>query len=264
MGQEKKQKGKLRNFLHKYKRQVRNIALLLGVAILISFAFLGILLLAGVIQYSPETGFWISSLGFQQIKDKWYTWIIFLGLQIIATTLLCFVPGTSMMFITLGVAIFGTTWQCFLICFSGVILSSVTMDLIGRFGGTKLIKKLVGEQEYESALKVVQEKGIVYVPVMYCLPLFPDDAICMICGTMKMKFWLHLIYIILCRGIGGATIVFGLNLIPYKSFTTFYDWFVCVAVIIVYVLILLYIARKIDKWLTKKMSEKKENDNEQE
>ena len=58
------------------------------------------------------------------------------------------------------------------------------MDLIGRFGGNKAIVKILGQEEYDEAKDLIQEKGMVYVPVMYLLPIFPDDAICMVSGVV--------------------------------------------------------------------------------
>lgn len=116
-----------------------------------------------------------------------WSWLMFLVLQILTTVLLCFVPGTSMTFTTLAVILFGANYKAFLICFSGIFLSSAIMDAIGRFGGSVLIQKLVGKKDYNNALNLLQTKGMVYVPVMYLLPVFPDDAICMCCGALKIN-----------------------------------------------------------------------------
>lgn len=195
--------------------------------------------------------------------------LIFLILQILSTVLLCFVPATSMTFITLGVIMFGANWKAFLICFSGIIISSFLMDAIGRFGGSKLIIKLVGEKTYNEALELLQTKGVVYVPIMYLLPVFPDDAICMCCGALKIKWWVHYIEIILCRGIGCATIVFGVNLLPQDLMnalspfdwafisTHIFDYLTMLTVLAFWVIVMLFIARKIDKWLTNKWRVKK-------
>ena len=205
---------------------------------------------------------WISSTGGWSV-------VVFLLVMIAFTTLLSFVPVASMTFILVGVALFGPNWKTFLICFAGVILSSVLMDLIGRFGGSKLIKLLIGEDDYNEAAGLVQEKGMVYVPVMYLLPIFPDDAICMVSGATKMNFWVHLLEIILCRGIGCATIVFGLQIIPQdlvnnlKVFNWTYighnliEYIRLLVLIVTYLGLLFFFTRKIDKWLTKYLKKRK-------
>lgn len=200
-------------------------------------------------------------------------WIVFLLLQIIITVFLCFIPGTSMIFIALGVILYGSNFTTFLLCFSGVILSSVGMDLVGRFGGSKLIKKLIGASEYENALGIVREKGIVYVPIFYLVAGFPDDAICMVCGAIKIKFWVHLIEIITCRGIGVATIVFGVNILPteltenLKNLNWSYigshlwDYIVVVTVLVFWILMLLKIAGIIDKKIGGKNRDENKTEN---
>ena len=198
-------------------------------------------------------------------------WIVFLLLQVICTVLLCVVPAVSMTFITVGVILFGANWKTFLLCFSGVIIASVIMDLLGRFGGSRLIVKLIGQKSYDETFALLQEKGMVYVPVMYLLPIFPDDFICMLCGSLRVKFWVHLIEIVLCRGIGCATIVFGVSILPVelisalKSFdwafigSHLWDYITMITVLVFWIIVLLFIARRIDVWLSKRIK-KKEGD----
>ena len=142
----------------------------------------------------------------------------------------------------------------FLICFGSVVITSVVMDLIGRFGGNKAIVKILGKEDYEEAKDLIQEKGMIYVPVMYLLPIFPDDAICMVSGATKMNFWVHFAEIVLCRGIGCATIIFGVQIIPpqVSSFTStnIVEYLRVGILIIAYLGLLLYLTRRIDKWLS--------------
>ena len=242
------------NWLKKNKKIIFRLLLLLFSIIFLSLLVFLIFYLTGVIEFNDGFSFNIEL--FDGIKGYWWSYLVFLLLQVIFTTLLCFAPGGSMAFILLGVALFGASWETFLLCFSGVVLSSILMDILGRFGGTKMIIKLIGEDDYNKALKILTEKGSVYLPVMYIMPVFPDDALCMIAGMIKIKFWLHLLYIVLCRGIGVATIVFGISIIPFNTFTTLWDWLVCGAVLLVYICLILFIARKIDLFLSKRLKNK--------
>lgn len=192
---------------------------------------------------------WVGSLG------AW-AWVICLLLQIVVSILLCFIPATNMTFIILEVALFGATWQTFLLAFAGVILSSVGMDLIGRFGGSKLVIKLVGQDDYEKATTLIKRKGQIYIPLFYLFPFFPDDAICCACGVSKINFWYNLVSIIVARGIGVATIVFGISLIPYETFTTPYEWIVCIASVGFIVLCAFYVANKIGRFIERRIEKK--------
>ena len=190
--------------------------------------------------------------------------ISYVILRVVCTIFLSFMPACSMIFDLLSLAVFDylPPFVIFLICFASVVITSVVMDLIGRFGGNKAIIKILGQKDYDEAKDLIQEKGMVYVPVMYLLPIFPDDAICMVSGATKMNFWVHLLEIILCRGIGCATVIFGVQIIPPEvtSFTSrnILDYLRVVVLIVAYVGLLLYLTRKVDKWLTKFLKKKKE------
>ena len=189
--------------------------------------------------------------------------IAYIALRVVATIFLSFMPACSMMFDLLSLATFSYLPPAgiFGICFASVVITSVVMDLIGRFGGNKAIIKILGQKDYDEAKDLVQEKGMVYVPVMYLLPIFPDDAICMVSGATKMNFWIHLLEIVLCRGIGCATIIFGVQIIPSEvsSFTSRnpLDYIRIGALILAYLGLLLYLTRRIDKWLSAYLKNKK-------
>ena len=142
------------------------------------------------------------------------------------------------------------------------------IDAIGRFGGSKVIVKIFGEEEYLKTERLINERGLVYVPIMYLLPLFPDDFICLCVGSMKMKWWLHMLYGAIGKAVGIATVVFGVSLIPVElflplSFDKLYNWFVLIACLIVYITCLFKGARWLDKKLSgwmKKRREAKENE----
>ena len=203
------------NWLKKNKKIIFRLLLLLFSIIFLSLLVFLIFYLTGVIEFNDGFSFNIEL--FDGIKGYWWSYLVFLLLQVIFTTLLCFAPGGSMAFILLGVALFGASWETFLLCFSGVVLSSILMDILGRFGGNKMIIKLIGEDDYNKALKILTEKGSVYLPVMYIMPVFPDDALCMIAGMIKIKFWLHLLYIVLYAYLLFIRNYVNINLLNYET-----------------------------------------------
>ena len=248
----------------KLKKYLKILVVLLVVAA-ISVALYFVLRHFGLTDSEKLKG-WIKSTG------GWAV-IVYILLRVLFTIFLSFVPACSMIFDLLSVATFDyyPPIVIFLICFTSVVITSVIMDLIGRFGGNKAIIKILGKEDYEEAKDLVQEKGMVYVPVMYLLPIFPDDAICMVSGATKMNFWVHLAEIVLCRGIGCATIVFGLQIIPQdlvnnlKEFNWVYignniiEYIRLLVIIVAYLGLLFWFTRKIDKWLTKYLKKRKTN-----
>ena len=84
---------------------------------------------------------------------------------------------------------------------------------------------------------------------MMLFPLFPDDALVMIAGTIKMRLKFFIPSIIIGRGIGIATIVFGLKIIPFDSFNSIYDWIVCITVFAFWILMVFKLSNKFNKYL---------------
>lgn len=205
----------------------------------------------------------VSLLKTQIKKTGPWAVVVYIALRVTATLFLSFMPACSMMFDLLCIATFDylPPFAIFLICLTSIVITSVALDLIGRFGGNKAIVKIVGKEDYEEAKDLIKEKGMVYVPVMYLLPIFPDDAICMVSGATKMNFWIHFIEILLCRGIGCATVIFSVQIIPKEvsSFasTNFMDYLQVGVIMVAYTFALLYLARVVDKWLSKKIADKK-------
>ena len=232
------------------KKLIINILLVL--ATLIASAGLSILILSAFNVVSFEDGIVFNPHLFESFKNSWYGWIIFILFQALLTMLLCIVPGISMAFIILCSTIYTEPWQAFLISFLSVIISSLIMYILGRFGGYKLCVKLLGKEDCDKSLDLLETKSTIFFPLMMLFPVFPDDALVMIAGTIKMKLKWFIPSIILGRGIGIATIVFGFSLIPFNTFTTFYDWIIFITVCVVWIFVIFHFANKLNKKLESK------------
>lgn len=238
------------------KKLILNIVMIL--ATLIASAGLSILILSAFNVVSFNDGIKFNPHLFESFKNSWYGWIIFILFQSILTILLCIVPGVSMAFIILCSTIYTVPWQAFLLSFVSVITSSFAMYVCGRFGGYKLCVRLLGKEDCNKALDLLENKSTVFFPLMMLFPVFPDDALVMIAGTIKMKLKWFIPSIIIGRGIGIATIVFGFSLIPFERFTTFYDWIVFITVCVVWMFIIFHFANKLSKKLEQKNKKEKQ------
>ena len=247
---------RVKEFCKKYKKALIHLLILLAVALLLSGLIFLILFLTDVLQIT-NNGLQFNLPLFETIKDQRRSYLLYFLLQVVLTVILCFVPGTSMAFIMVGVGLWGSTWQTYLLVFAGVVASSLLMDFIGRFGGVAIIKRLFGEEDYNNGKMILKEKGAVYLPIMYLFPMFPDDMLCCLAGLTRIKIWYHLLIILLCRGVGIATIVYGIDLIPFETFTTFWDWIIFITVAIIWVYLIFKAARYIDKKLTVILKDKK-------
>ena len=217
-----------------------------------------VLFATGLLEYGPD-GFHFDAHMFDAFKGKWYSLPIFILIQTVLTMLLCAIPGVAMAFVMLSTVIYsGNIWMSFLLSYSCVLISSTVLYITGRVGGYKICEKMLGKEDCEKSLELLRTRGTVYFPIMMLFPLFPDDALVMIAGTTRMKLRWFIPSIIVCRGIGIATIIFGLDIIPFSSFAL-YDWIVFITVAFFWIKQMFVIAAKIDKYFEKRRREELEN-----
>jgi uncharacterized membrane protein YdjX (TVP38/TMEM64 family) len=244
----------LKKFFSKHASKFIKVAILLGILIAISVSAMLLLRAFGIIYYNEE-GLQLSIEIFDDFKSSWYGAIIIIILQVVLTNLLCFIPGASMAFIMLVSAMYENPWGAFLISFVAVMLSSLIMYLIGRFGGYAICKKILGEEDCKKASELLNNKGAIYFPLMMMFPVFPDDALVMIAGTLKMDLKWFIPSIVFGRGIGIATIIFGLGSIPFDKFTSVWHWVLFILGCAVLICGVLYAAHRFNKFLEKKRQE---------
>ena len=248
----------MKAFFKKYKKSILNMLLLLCTIVAISGISL-LLLVAFDILYIDD-GIKFNTELFDSFRSSWYGWIIFILLQTILSILLCVIPGAAMAFIFLSQTIYPVAWQAFLLSFSSVMISSTAMYLVGRFGGYKLCAKLLGEEDCAKSLGLLRDKGTVFFPLMMMFPIFPDDALVMIAGTLKMSLKWFIPSIVVGRGIGIATVIFGFAIVPFDKFTTPWHWILFILLCAVLLFLVFFFANKFNKMLEKRRNNASEDD----
>ena len=137
----------------------------------------------------------------------------------------------------------------YIVAFTGVMLSSLIMYLTGRFGGYRLCRRILGDKDCERASELLNHKGAVFFPLMMMFPMFPDDALVMVAGTLRMSLKWFIPSIVFGRGIGVVTIVFGLGTVPYDKFTTPWHWIGFISACAVFLVAVFYAAYRFNKYL---------------
>ena len=242
----------MKEFLKKYEK-IFKLLLILLIFVLISAVTTLLLSLFGIIYFTAD-GMQINVEMFDAFKTTWYGCIFIILIQVVITSLLSFVPGTSMAFIMLLQALYDNPVLAFVVALSGVFLSSFMLYILGRFGGYNLCKKLLGEKDCDKASDLLNNKGLIFFPVMMLFPMFPDDALVMVAGTLKMSLKWFVPSIIIGRGIGVATIIFGLSFIPFDKFTTPWHWIIFILLCAIGIALVFFLASKLNKYLEKKKS----------
>ena len=234
----------------KNKEKITRILLMLLTFLSISVISTILLYLFGIVYF--EDGIQINRELFIYFSTSWYGCIVIVLAQVIITSLLSFVPGASMAFIILLQSLYEDPVIAFIVAFSGVLLSSLMMYLIGRFGGYNLGKKIIGEEDCEKASDLLNNKGLIFFPLMMMFPVFPDDALVMVAGTLKMSLKWFVPSIVFGRGIGVFTIIFGLSIVPFDKFTTPWHWVGFILLCALFIVAVFTAAIKFNKYMEKK------------
>ena len=235
------------------KKRVLEILIMVFGLIAVSVISIIILSLFDILYF--HEGIKFNEKLFDSFKNSWYGCLMFIIFQTLITVLLCIVPGISMAFIILCTKLYDNPWLAFGVSFASVMISSFAMYITGRFGGYKVCEKILGKEDCEKSLELLTTKSTIFFPLMMLFPAFPDDALVMMAGTIKMKLKWFIPSIVICRGIGILTIVFGFSFIPFEEFTTLYDWVVFITVCIVWIFIIFHFANKLSKKIESKKTE---------
>lgn len=191
-----------------------------------------------------------------------FGYIIYILIQVVITTLMTFVPATTFTFTLLATGLFGPVIG-FIVSAIGCFFSSMLMFFIGDKLGEPFVDWLIGKDVRIKTQERVSGRATVLVPFMLACPFFPDDAICMVSGLTKMKYWYFAICALLCRTIGiGATVFLGGNFLDYASFSLL-DWFLFINIALIDVILIWKLSTKVEQWINKrKQLKEKENKNE--
>ena len=177
-----------------------------------------------------------------------WSWIVFIALFTLCTTLLCFIPASSMTFIIVSVVLFGAM-KGFIISSISVFLSSSLMFILGNTLGERVAVKLVGKESLEKAQNLIDVKSKMLLPLMFLFPVFPDDALCLVAGMTKMRYWYFALIVGIFRTIGVATTCFlGSGLINWAELSLV-DWFLLISVCLFWIFLIFKYQHKIEKFI---------------
>ena len=250
---------KLKKFLADNYKKIGKSILVLTVLVALSIGALLLLSAFDIVYY--DDGLHMTPRTEELIHgfiNTWYGWIIIILVQVVITILLCFVPGVSMMFIMFLASISPTKLAAFIITFIGVIITSIVMYFTGRLGGYTICAKLLGKDDCRKASRLLNDRGVVFFPLMMLFPIFPDDALVMIAGTLRMSLKWFIPSIVVCRGIGVAAIVFGVSGLQhiFDKFTTPWHWAIFITECVFCILAIFWMANKLSRYLEKRSSGK--------
>ena len=91
---------------------------------------------------------------------------------------------------------------------TGVVISY----FIGKKWGSKAVLWCAGsEEEYLKWVKVINTKGKWFYALTVLLPVFPDDLLCLVIGSVKLNFWFYFFVNLICRFVGLVAMIYSLQ-----------------------------------------------------
>jgi len=196
----------------------KNILKILGLI------FVYILISIGV--YLLLKAFGLDSVG--KIRDfvsrtgAW-SYVVFFVFQVVVSTFVCIIPFEDELLTTAALMLFGPV-KGFLIGALNMFVTSSLQFLLGRYLCKDLLVKFIGDKSVEKYQNYMQVKGEIILPVLYAIPLFPHDTLCVLSGMSKMKYWYFAPVTLIMRSIEIASICFlGSGLIDFGALTIM-DW----------------------------------------
>lgn len=112
----------------------------------------------------------------------WAATLIFAGLQF-GQVLFAPIPGEVTGF--LGGYLFGA-WTGFAISTIALTAGSMVNFAIGRLLGEGVVRRLTSQELYDKFNRLVQFKGVFVIFILYLVPGFPKDYLCMILGLTTL------------------------------------------------------------------------------
>lgn len=177
-------------------------------------------------------------------NSKEYGLLVFFIICTLSPILFCFIPLLSGGLCILGIVLFDPI-TTFIVCILSGIISASILFLIGDKIGEGLAKKIVGEEALNHAQDLINSKSKILLPILFILPILPHEAITIVAGMTKLKYWYILLVNILHLLVETSLICFfGSSLINWSSLSVL-DWIVFINVVVIDVILLLKLEKKV-------------------
>lgn len=186
--------------------------------------------------------------------DSFNGWapVVFFGLQFMQV-IISPIPGnlTTLM----GGLMFGF-WQGFLLSLLAIVIGSLCAFLLGRAFGRPLVERVVGKKVVDKYLNTVSSRQYIVLILLFLLPIFPDDMLCLIAGLTAMRFRTFAILMVLTRPWGllvSALLGAGIISVSIPLWCWIVAGVVCVALIVAAIKYAPRIEERMHGWLEKLM-----------
>lgn len=142
-----------------------------------------------------------------------WVWLILWVLMFLQVTVLN-LPAYVILSACVSIGINTIGWEFILITISAYMCGCLLAYWLGWKFGKRAVKWCAGsEEDYNKWCDVLNKKGKIWYLLTVLFPFFPDDMICIVCGSVRFNFWFYLFANLIGRTIGLITMLYTLLLI---------------------------------------------------
>lgn len=142
-----------------------------------------------------------------------WVWIILWAIFFLQVTVLN-LPAYVILSACVSIGINTIGWEFILITISAYMCGCLLAYWLGWKFGKRAVKWCAGsEEDYNKWCDVLNKKGKIWYLLTVLFPFFPDDMICIVCGSVRFNFWFYLFANLVGRTIGLITMLYTLLLI---------------------------------------------------
>ena len=147
----------------------------------------------------------------------WVLWVVLWILFFLQTNIIN-IPAVSLLQISVHSGLEVLSWQYIVMVMTAYMAGCSLSYWLGRWFGSKAVKWVAGsEEDFSKWSNFINEKGKIWYLATVIFPLFPDDILCIIAGSLKMNFGFYTIANLIGRGIGLITMLVVLKYIGVAS-----------------------------------------------
>lgn len=143
----------------------------------------------------------------------WVVYLIVWVIMFLQVTVLN-IPAYVILSACVGIGMKTLSATYILVVLSAYMSGCILAYWLGRWFGVRAVRWCAGNQEdFEKWCKVINKKGRWWYFASIVFPVFPDDLLCIVVGSVKFNFWFYCIANLVGRGIGLVTMLLVLEFI---------------------------------------------------
>ena len=170
-----------------------------------------IMLVAEVVFAFPQVNNYFSNLVTN--ANGWLVYIIIWIIMFLQVTILN-VPAYVILVASINCGLNVLGWQYLLTVISAYMIGCILAYWLGRWFGVKAVRWCAGsEEDFGKWCNIINKKGKLWYFATVILPIFPDDLLCLVAGSVKFNFAFYSIANLIGRSIGLITMLFTLKFV---------------------------------------------------